>query len=343
MKAIRFHEHGGPEVLQVEEAPDPAPPGIGEVLLRVHATSLNHLDIWVRKGLPGIPLPHIPGCDAAGTIEGLGSNVPAHLSVGQRVLMNPGVSCGTCEFCAEGNGSLCLTYAIIGEHTDGAAAERVKVPARNIHPIPDSIPFEEAAAFGLVFLTAWRMVVTRARVQPGQDVLVHGAGSGVSHAAIQIAKLLGARVFATASSDAKLQKAKEQGADILINYRTADFEKVSRETTGKRGLDAIIDHVGTDTWVKNLRSLKRGGRLVTCGATSGFDPKEDLRHIFYRQLEILGSTMGSYKEFRDVFQLFVNGKFHPHVDRVYEMEEIAEAHRRMESRDFYGKLVVRIG
>lgn len=341
MKAIRIHAHGGPEVLRLEDVPDPVAKS-GEVVLHVRAASVNHLDMFVRRGMPGvkIPLPRIPGADAAGEVESVGPGVTA-FKPGDRVTVNPGISCGTCEFCAGGRGSLCLTYSLLGEHGDGTYAERVAVPVRNVHPIPASMAFEDAAAFPLVGLTAWAMLVTKAAVRPGEDVLVVGAGAGVGVMCIQIAKLCGARVIATAGSDEKLARCKALGADILVNHATTPIDKAVREITGKRGADVVVDYVGKDTWQMSLRSLARGGRLVTCGATTGFDPVEDLRHVFYRQVSILGSTMGSAKEFADMMRCVLAGKLKPVVDGVLPLAEASEAHRRLEERGVVGKLILK--
>ncbi len=340
MRAVRIHEHGGPEVLRVDDIPEPTA-GPGEVVLKVHATSLNHLDLFVRRGMPGvkIALPRILGCDASGTIAALGPGV-AGVAVGDRVLVNPGISCGHCEFCAGGEGSQCLTYTLIGEHGDGAYTERIALPARNCYPIPESLSYAEGAALPLVSLTAWRMLVTRAQVKAGEDVLILGAGAGVGTAAIQIAKACGARVIATAGTDEKLERARALGADLVVNHARESFDARVREITRKRGVDVVVDYIGRDTWARSLRSLRRGGRLVTCGATTGFDPQEDLRHIFYRQITILGSTMGSGREFRDMLRCVQNGALRPVVDRVLPLERAADAHRALEGREAFGKIVL---
>lgn len=340
MKAVRFHQHGGPEVLKYEDIPTPTP-GAGEILLKIKAISVNHLDIWQRKGLPGmkIPLPHICGADAAGTIEAVGTGVTSVKS-GQRVLVNPSFQCGKCEFCAAGNGSMCMTYEILGEHRAGTNADYIVLPHDQVIPIPENLSFELAAAAPLAYLTAWTMLVTRAQIKPSDDVLILGAGAGVGTACIQIAKMIGARVFATASTEEKLEKAKKLGADVLINYAKEDFAKKVRELTNKRGVDVVIDYIGADTWVKSLQSLRRGGKLVTCGATTGYDPKEDLRHIFFRQLTILGSTMGSHKDLRDVLKCVFDGRLKPVIDRTLPLKDAAEAHRLIEARVPFGKLIL---
>src|SRR5215471_15379135 len=324
MKAVRFHSHGGPDVLKYEDVPDPKA-GPGEVLIEVHATSINHVDIFLRRGMPGVKvsLPKIAGCDAAGVVRELGTGV-AGLSVGDRVTINPGISCGHCEFCAAGYGSQCTTYRMVGEHIDGAYAQLVKVPAHIVLRIPDSMSFEEAAAAPLVFLTAWSMLVGKGRIQAGEVVLILGAGAGVGTAAIQIAKMSGCRVMVTASSDDKLEKAKSLGADILINYTKEEFDKRVRDITERRGVDVVVDYIGNDTWVQSLRSARKGGRVLTCGATTGFAPQTDLRHIFYRQVQVIGSTMGSHREFLDVMKCVFAGRLRPVIDRVLPLSEAAK-------------------
>ena len=342
MKAVFFEEHGGPEVLKYGDLDDPSP-GSGEVLLDVHATSLNHLDIFVRRGAPGIkiPLPHVPGCDAAGRVGAVGAGVTG-VTVGDRVLINPTVSCGTCELCVRGDASLCRSFGVVGEHMWGACAEKLVVPQENVIPIPDDFSFEDAAAVPLVFVTAWRMLMTRGRLKAGEDVLILGAAAGVGIACVQIAKLAGARVFAAASSAEKLELCRELGADVLINYRDEDFVKRVKAETGKRGVDVCVDYIGKDTWAKSLRSLVAGGRLVTCGATTGFDPQTDLRQVFYRQLEILGSTMGSKEELMAPLRHLFKGEMTPAIGEVFDLEDTATAHQLMESRQALGKIVIRV-
>ncbi|MBI4231101.1 MAG: zinc-binding dehydrogenase [Planctomycetes bacterium] len=340
MRAVRFHRHGPPDVLRVEEVPDPSP-GPGEILLEVKASSLNHLDLFVRRGMPGltIPLPRIPGSDAAGIVRALGPGATV-LRTGQRVCLNPGISCGHCEFCADGEGSLCTGYTLLGEHRDGTQAELVCVPERNAVVLPDAMSFETAAAAPLVYLTAWRMLVTKARLQPGMTVLILGAGAGVGVACVQIAKRCGALVYATASSPQKRQRLSGIGADEVFDPAEAEFDRQIRRRTGRRGVDVVIDYIGRDTWGASLRSLRRGGTLVTCGATTGYDPVEDLRQIFYRQLTVHGSTMGSGREFLDVWRCLRDGLFAPVIDAVLPFDQVAEAHRRMEGRGVFGKIVL---
>ena len=341
MKAVVFHAHGGPEVLRYEDAPDPRP-GRGDVLIEVRATSVNHIDIFLRRGMPGVKvaLPKILGCDAAGIVREIGEDVSG-LNVGQRVTINPGIGCGHCEFCAAGFGSQCVRYVMVGEHIDGAYAQFLKVPAHIVLPIPDTLGFEEAAAAPLVFLTAWSMMIGKGRIQPGEDVLILGVGGGVGTAALQIAKLVGCRVFATASSEEKLERAKQMGADFLINYAKEEFDKKVRELTDKRGVDVVIDTIGADTWVRSLRSARRGGRVLTCGATTGFAPQTDLRHIFYRQVQVLGSTMGSHREFLDVMKCIFRGQLKPIVDRALPLSEAKTAHELIEGRKVFGKIVLK--
>ncbi|NIM18835.1 MAG: zinc-binding dehydrogenase [Candidatus Latescibacteria bacterium] len=343
MRAIYFEEHGGPEVLKFGDLPDPEP-GRGEVLMEVRAASLNHLDLFVRRGMPGfsIEFPHIPGSDASGVVAGLGEDVGG-FEAGDRVLLNPSLSCGKCEYCIRGDASLCRTYHIMGETVNGTCCEKIVVPAENVIKIPAHISFEAAAAVPLVFLTAWRMLITRAALQPGEDVLILGAASGVGTACIQIAKRAGARVFAAASSEEKLELCRRLGADVVINYAEEDFVKRIKSETNKKGVDVCVDYIGKDTWVNSLKSLARGGRLVTCGATTGYDPQTDLRHIFFRQLQIIGSTMGSKNDLLAPLQFLFRGEIKAAIDRVMDLEETAEAHRLMESRSVAGKIVLRVG
>ena len=343
MKAVVVPRYGGPEVLElVTNYPDPVP-GPDQVVVRVHATSLNHLDLFVREGIPALKLtlPHILGCDAAGDIAEVGSDV-TDIEVGERVVVNPGISCGRCEFCLTGEDSLCVEYRILGEHLPGAYAEKVAVPARNVLRIPTDLEYSAASAAPLAFMTAWRMLVTRARVRPGEDVLVLGAGSGVSTAAIQVAKLAGCTVFTTSSSDEKLRKAKALGADVLINYKTMPWSKAVWELTGKRGVDVIVDHVGEATFKDSVRTLRRGGRVVVPGVTTGATLELDARYLFWRQLSVLGSTMANQREFEEVMKLVFMGRLKPVVDRVFPLAKAREAHEHLARGDQFGKVVLAV-
>jgi NADPH:quinone reductase-like Zn-dependent oxidoreductase len=342
MRAVRIHRHGGPEVLElVEEDPPAIRPD--EARVRVFACGMNHLDLWVRNGVPGhrFPLPLIPGCDIAGTVEEVGEAVDG-FSAGEEVVVSPGFSCGRCRECLSGNHSLCRAYGIFGETRDGGNAEFVAVPGVNLIRKPEGLTFPEAAAVPLVFLTAWHMLVTRCGVKPGDRVLVHAGGSGVGSAAIQIAKLFGAEVVTTASTDAKLEKASELGADHLVNYTETDFAKAVREITGKRGVDIVFEHTGEATWPGSLQSVARGGKIVTCGATSGFRAESDLRVVFFKQLSILGSTMGSLAEVLDVMAHVEAGRLRPVLDRTFPLSRVTEAHRYLENREQFGNVVITV-
>jgi NADPH:quinone reductase-like Zn-dependent oxidoreductase len=325
VKAIRIHEDGGPEVLRYEDAPDPEP-GPDEVLVRMRAASLNHLDIWVRKGLPSVPKPRILGADGAGIVEALGSGVEG-LEPGQLVVINPGVE--------QPDG----TIHVIGEHSQGVHAELAAVPATNLYPLPGDLSLEEAAAFPLVFETAYRMLVTRAVLQAGEWVLVWGIG-GVATAALQLAKALGARVIATSSSDEKLAKARELGADSTVNHRSGDVAAAVREACG--GADVVIETVGEATWARSLQAARPGGRIVVCGATSGPNPPASLHRIWWKQLTVLGSTMGTRADFEGAYALVAAGQARPVVDRVYPLSEARAAHERLEAGEQLGKIVLKI-
>jgi NADPH:quinone reductase-like Zn-dependent oxidoreductase len=342
MKAVIFEQHGGPEVLKLAEVPDPQIKA-NEVLVEVRACALNHLDVWVRNGLPGIkiPLPHILGNDVAGVVREVGPLV-TWVKAGDEVMIQPGVSCGHCAQCLAGRDNMCDEYDIIGYRRDGGYAELVAVPGLNIIPKPKNLSWSEAAALPLVTLTAWHMLVARANVQPGEDVLVHAAGSGVGSVGIQIAKLLGARVITTASSDDKLLKARELGADETVNYTREDWHKEVRRLTNGRGVDVVFEHTGAATWPGSILSLKKGGRLVTCGATSGFDAKTDLRHVFYRHLTILGSMMGSKADLLEAMKFIETGQLRAVNDRTLPLADARKAHELMEDRAQFGKLVLAI-
>ena len=339
MKAVRFHQHGGPEVLRYEDAPDPdlLP---GEVLVRVRACALNHLDLWGRRGLPNvrIPMPHISGSDVAGEIV---ASAAPDVATGRRVMLQPGVSCGRCAACLAGKDNECPQYEVLGYiHHPGGCAEYVKVPVQNLVPIPDEIDFVHAAAFPLTFLTAWHMLITRAKLQRGEDVLVLAAGSGVGQAAIQIAFLYGARVFATAGSEEKLERARALGAYEVIHHHKQDIAEEIRRLTNRRGVDVVIEHVGEATWLKSVRSLARGGRLVTCGATTGAHGALALTALFVRQLTIMGSYMGTKGELMRAARFFFSGQLKPVVDRTFPLQEAAAAHRYMDASEQFGKIVL---
>lgn len=342
MKAIFISRHGGPEVLEYGERPTPEP-GRGELRVRVKACALNHLDIWVRQGLPGIeiPLPHILGSDIAGVVDKLGKGL-THPLVGTPVIITPGIGCGKCRHCLSGWTSLCDHFTIMGFRRNGGYAEYAVVGAKSAIPVSNRYSFEAWAAAPLVFLTAYHMLVTRAGLKKGETVLIHAAGSGIGSAAIQLARHLGAKVITTAGTDEKLEKAKRLGAQGLINYQKADFvDEVKRLTKGE-GVDVVFEHIGPATWKGSLASLAKGGRLVTCGATSGPKAEMDLRFLFMKQLSILGSYMGGDGELRRVIRLLLQGKLKPVVDSVFPLEEAHKAHQKMESRDLFGKIVLRI-
>jgi NADPH:quinone reductase-like Zn-dependent oxidoreductase len=340
MKAVRFYEHGGPDRLRYENAPDPVP-GPGEIVVRVKACALNHLDLWERTGLPGvlIPLPHISGSDIAGIVESVGPGVQ-RVKPGDKTLVNPGLSCMQCEHCYQGNDNQCREYSVLGYLSDGGYAEFVKIPAVNALPYPGEIPFSDAAAVPLVFMTAWHMLSTRCAIRPGEDVLVLGAGSGVGSAAIQIAKLFHARVIATAGTDAKMEKARTLGADHVINHSRQKIRDEVREITDKRGVDIVFEHIGAVTWQDSVSCLARHGRLVTCGATTGFDVRLDLRHLFAKEIAILGSYMGSKHELLQVLKFVREGLLHPVVSEALPLKDAARAQQMMEAREHFGKIVL---
>jgi NADPH:quinone reductase-like Zn-dependent oxidoreductase len=328
MRAVRIHEDGGPEVLVLEEAPDPAP-GPGEVLVRLRASALNHLDVWIRKGLPSVPKPRILGADGAGVVEALGEGVSG-FEPGERVVLNPGIEAG--------GGRI----HVIGEHGDGTNAELIAVPATNVHPIPDGLSFQEAAAFPLVFETAYRMLVTRAGLREGEWVLAWGIGGGVATAILAIGKALGANVMVTSSSEAKLERARELGADATVNHATGDVKEAVKEATGGRGADVVVETVGEATWATSLQVAAPGGRITVCGATSGPNPPAALHRVWWKQLSILGSTMGTGEDFAGAFELVKSGRARPVVDTVLPLEEIRAGHERLEAGEQLGKIVLTI-
>jgi NADPH:quinone reductase-like Zn-dependent oxidoreductase len=317
VKAIRIHEDGGPEVLRYEDAPDPEP-GPADVLIHLRAASLNHLDVWVRSGLPSVPKPRILGADGAGVDDS-----------GRRVLINPGLEHGD-------------RITVIGEHTDGTHAELIAIPASNVYPIPEGLSFEEAAAFPLVFETVYRMLVTRAGLKEGEWVLAWGVGSGIGSATLVIAKALGAQVVATSSSDQKLERAKELGAEAVVNHATGEVVAVVKEATGGPGVDVVVEHVGEATWQTSLQAVRAHGRIAVCGATTGPNPKAALHRVWWKQLTILGSSMGTKADFEGVYELVASGRAKPVVDSIFPLAEARAAHERMESGEQFGKIVLRI-
>ena len=325
MKAVRIHEDGGPEVLRYEDVEDPVA-GPGQVLIRLHAASLNHLDIWMRRGLPSVPKPRILGADGAGVVEGLGAGADS-FETGDRVLINPGLEDGA---------------RIVGEHMDGTHAELISIPAENVYRIPESLSFEEAAAFPLVFETAYRMLVTKARLQEGEWVLVWGIGSGVGSAAFVIAKALGARTIVTSSSADKLDRARQLGADAVVNHAEEDVAAAVKEATGGAGVNVVVEHVGEATWKTSLQAAGPNGRIVVCGATSGPNPPAQLHRIWWKQLEIYGSTMGTKEDFEGVYELVASGAAKPIVDKVFPLADAAAAHEYLEAGKQFGKVIFAI-
>jgi NADPH:quinone reductase-like Zn-dependent oxidoreductase len=318
VKAIRIHEDGGPEVLRYEDAPEPEP-GVGEVLVRLRAASLNHLDLWVRKGLPSVPKPRILGADGAGIRE----------DTGERVVINPGLEHGD-------------TITVVGEHMDGTHAELVAIPEQNVYPLPDEVSFEQAAAFPLVFETAYRLLVTKATLREGEWVLLWGIGSGVATAGLAIAKALGARALVTSSSDEKLERARELGADATVNHADGDVIATVKEATGGTGVDVVLEHVGEATWQRSLQATRPGGRIAVCGATTGPNPPAALHRIWWKQLTIYGSTMGTKEDFEAAYELVESGRAQPVIDSVLPLSEARSAHERMEAGEQFGKIVFEI-
>lgn len=341
MQAIRFRRQGPPEVLQVETCPDPASPGPGEVLIEVRAAGVNHLDIWCRREVPGIAMPRIPGADAAGVIRATGPGVTA-FTPGDRVLIDPGFSCGSCPACARHEASLCPNYGILGESCDGTYCELLTLPASSCHPLPPGWSFAEAAAFPLVATTAWRMCVGRGQLKAGETVLILGAAAGVGVLCIQIAKMLGCKVIATASSAEKRSLCASLGADHCIDYTQEGWTREVRAITGKAGVCATVDYIGKTTWRDSVRLTRSGGRILTCGATTGRDPATDLNHIFFRQLSILGSTMGDPEDLKSALNAAREGHLRPVLDRTLPLNEAASAHQLIEDRAVLGKLVLEV-
>jgi NADPH:quinone reductase-like Zn-dependent oxidoreductase len=341
MKVARIHQHGGPDVLRCEDVPEPAIRA-DQVLVRVRACALNRLDLFVRAGIPGLKfaMPHVLGSDIAGDIVETGP-LCERVEAGWRVLLSPGLSCRQCEHCLTGNDNQCRRYNVLGYGVDGGNCELLAVPEYSVIRIPDDLTFEEAAAAPLVFLTAWHMLITRAKLQPGEDVLVLAASSGVGMAAIQIARMFQCRVFATAGGDDKLAKARDLGADHVIDHYRQDISAEVKRLTGKRGVDVVVEHVGTATWAKSLESMAPAGRLVLCGATTGYDARIDLRYFFSKQWSVLGSFMGTMGELRQVLKFVFRKQLKPVIDTVYPLAGIREAHERLERKEQFGKVVVK--
>lgn len=339
MKALFFEEHGGIENLRFGERPAPEP-GPGEVRVRLRTAALNHLDLFVLGGMPGIPigLPHIGGADGAGVVESAGPGVEG-VETGAEVVFDPGLSCGACEYCRAGEQSLCVRFGVLGEHCDGTFAEMVVVAAAALAERPQHLGWDESAAFGLTYLTAWRMLMTRGGLRPGETVLVHGIGGGVSLACLQLAKLAGCRVIVTSRSEEKLARASELGADEAL---PADEQvaRAVRSLTFKRGADVVVDSVGEATWMQSLKAAAKGGRVLTCGATSGPNPKEEIRLIFWNQLSIIGSTMGSREDWRRLMAAVRRHRLRPVVDATMPLAEGAAAYRRLEAAEQFGKIVL---
>lgn len=339
MRAARFHEHGGPEVVRIDEIPLPEP-ARGEVRIAVRAAAMNHLDLWVRRGLPiDTTMPHIGGSDIAGVVSEVGPQAEGW-KIGERVLVNPLLFCGHCEHCIRGEESLCPRLRILGEHTDGGFAEEVVVPAYAPHRLPDDFPFERAAALPVSYQTAWRALVHQAALRPGEDVLILGASGGTSLAALQVAKLTGARVFAVTSGEEKVARLLESGADVVYDRTRVDFARELRRDTAKRGVDVVVENVGAATWEASLRCLSPGGRLVTYGATSGWRGETDLRVLFWRQLRLIGSTMASRAQFAEVLRLALRGDLKPVIDRTFPLQDARAAHEYLEAGQQFGKILL---
>ncbi|MBC8214754.1 MAG: zinc-binding dehydrogenase [Candidatus Marinimicrobia bacterium] len=342
MKAVRIHEHGGLEALRYEEIPEPIC-NDEKVKVQIKSASLNHLDIWIREGFPGmpLPLPLIMGSDGAGIISEVGKNVN-DWKVGNEVVIQPNTFCGECDYCKNGKENYCKNYGIIGETENGVQSEFVVLNPINIYPKAKHLSFVDASSMQLVYLTSYQMLITRANLQPNETVLIYGATSGIGSAGIQIAKHLGTKVISTVGSDNKIEYAKQMGSDFVVNHSSENWSKQVKEIVGKKGVNVIFEHPGTATWENSMRLLAKGGRVVTCGATTGPIVKLDLRHLFMKQQTIIGSTMCDMKSFKQVMKHIENGDYKPFVDKVYPMSEIAEAHKRIEDREQIGKVVVSV-
>ncbi len=338
MKAVRFHEFGGPEVLKFEDVPEPQLRK-DQVLIKVKACALNHLDLFIRKGLPGVKLPHINGSDVSGDIAEVGEYI-TDLKVGQRVLLAPMTFCNHCKACTSGQQNFCPQFSVLGYMNDGANCEYIAVPRVNVLPIPDELTYDEAASVPLVFVTAWHMLVSRCNIKPGDTVLVLGGGSGVGSAAIQICKLFNARVIATAGDEAKLERSRELGADYLINHYQQKIADEVKKITNKAMCDIVFEHVGKATWNESMKSLRPGGQIVTCGATTGYEASFDIRFLFARQLSFLGSFMGTMGDFHEAMKHIFSGKLKAVVDKSFPLREAAAAHERLEKSEQFGKVVL---
>lgn len=340
MKAIRIHHHGDSSVLKLENIASPVLKP-DRAIVEMHVAALNHLDLWVRNGIKGVPLPLIPGSDGAGVIREIGSDIK-HVEVGERVLIQPLVYCGSCSNCLSGRENYCVDWGILGEHLDGTLAELISVPGKNLYAIPSDLGFQEAAAFALVSQTAYTMLIDRAKILSSECVFIWGASSGLGSIAIQIAKSVGAMVIAASSSAENLEKASALGADFTLNHKTNNISASVKEITGGQGVDVVFEHVGEITWNTSLKMLGKGGRIVTCGATTGARVEIDIRHLFYKQLSILGSTMGNKIAFENSFELVKSGKLKPVIDRTFPMEEIQAAHQYLEEGAQFGKVMIQV-
>jgi NADPH:quinone reductase-like Zn-dependent oxidoreductase len=339
MRAAIFHEHGGPEVVRIEQVQRPRP-GSGEVLVQVRASAMNHLDLWVRRGIPiETTMPHIGGSDIAGVIAEVGDGVDA-ARVGERIVINPSLWCGQCWACGRGEESMCVRFRILGEHTDGGFGEFVAAPADRVYRIPDEMAFEDAAAIPISYMTAWRALVSRAALKPGEDVLVIGASGGTALAAVQIARLMGARVFAVTKGAEKVQRIRELGADVVYDRAETDWSRAVFKDTDRRGVDVVVENVGAPTWSGSVRALANGGRLVTYGGTAGPKVELDLRGVFWRQIQVIGTTMASRGEFEDLLRVIFAGRLRPVVDTVMPLDDARAAHERLEAGGQIGKIVL---
>ena len=342
MHAAVIHRHGTLDELHFQEIDRPQVDP-GHILVRARAVALNRLDLFVLEGIPGVNLemPHVMGSDGAGIVEEVGQGV-SRLEPGDQVMLNPGLSCGQCEFCVQGEHSLCIGFGLMGEHTGGTFAQYFQAPEANFERMPSGVSFEEAAAFSLVTQTAWRMLKTRARLRAGEDVFIHGIGGGVASAALQIAVLSGARTFVSSSSETKLEQARELGADHCFNYTTADVAKEVYKLTGKRGVDVVVEGPGAATWLQSLKMVRKGGRIVTCGATTGANPQTELRLIFWKQIEILGSSMSSRREYQEIIELLSRGKLRPVIARVFPLSQARDAIEFLQNQSQFGKIVLQV-